>query len=119
VRTVPLSNDQNAISNAGNVLISLDDTRNMSSFLQSDGTKCGTLASDKSSVVAVDSLKPSAQPGFFAESQATYTTAQEWFAACKSRSWDKIKGRKITVRYALKGSDVTFDSPVPIESASP
>jgi hypothetical protein len=106
-----------ALPGASDVVIRVEDTRNDAS--SSTGTTCGTLASYKESVVSVDTLKRSVQPGFFAESVVTYVTPREWYDACKARRLDNVKGEKATVRYALKNGHVAAVSPIPIESPGP
>ena len=77
--------------------------------------KCGRLADYHPGGVIVETLKRSARPGYFAESDATYLTAREQLDACHTRQWDKMKGVKMKIRYALRNGRVTFDSPIPIK----
>jgi len=106
-----------ALPGASDVVIRVEDTRNDTP--SSSGTACGTLASYKESVVSIDTLKRSVQPGFFAESVVTYVTPQEWYDGCKAQRLDNVKGEKATVRYALKNGHVAAVSPIPIESPGP
>jgi hypothetical protein len=114
VRTLPASGDHRALSDATLVLLSVDDTRNMSSFLRPAAPKCRSQADYKTKVILIDTLQRSTKPGFFAQSAVTYVTPKEAYDACKTRSWAKIDGQKTTVYYALKNAEVKVDSPIAI-----
>jgi predicted pyridoxine 5'-phosphate oxidase superfamily flavin-nucleotide-binding protein len=116
-----------ALSNSGGAatpqeqtapLITVDDTRNESSFPSAPGGRCGILTSYESSVVDIDTLTRATKPGFFAESEVTYVTQKEWYDACRTQHYDKIEGKKATVRYAVKNGRVTFESPIAIKPPS-
>lgn len=119
VRSVPASNDDRARTIAAQVVISVEDTRNEAPFLLADPHGCGKRSDYKTSVVDVEAPKRSMRSPFFAQSEATYVTGQEWYAACKTSSWSKIKGYPTTIGYALNGGQVTFVSPIAIAAPRP
>lgn len=114
VLSVPASNDDRARTNAAQVLISVEDTRDEAPFLLADPHGCGKSSDYKTSILDVEAPKRSMRSPFFAQSGATYVTGQQWYDACKTRSWSRIKGHPTTIRYALKGGQVTFASPIAI-----
>ena len=115
VRTVPPANTPAAREGATQVLVSVDDTRTMPAFLKPPKSKCGKLADYKPRVVLIDSLARSTRPGSFAVANLTYVSAREWYGACKTRRWDKIKGSRKPVYFGLANGQVTIDSAVPLE----
>ena len=70
-------------------------------------------------MLSIDTLRRSARPGFFAQSEATYVTAKQDYEACIADASGKVKGTKMTIYYALRNGEVKVDSPVAIGQATP
>jgi hypothetical protein len=101
------------------LLISAVDTRNVNSNLSKASQHCGALSEYQQHVLSIDTLRRSARPGFFAQSEATYITAKQDYEACVAHAWGHMKGTNMTIYYALRNGEVKVESPIAIGRAGP
>ena len=97
------------------LVIRADDSRDENPRLLPGPGNCGALSEYQPRVLSIDTLRRSAKPGFFAESEATYVTPRQDYDACTTGAWAKVKGETMTVYYALKHGEVKVEAPVTIE----